>query len=203
MALGDPYASLTEFKGYIPVTSTGIDEQITDSLTAASREIEKHCGRQFNTSYVASPRVFHVRDDGLVVVDDFHTVSGLVIKTDTNSDGTYEATLTPGDYQLEPLNGVVDGQSGWPYCRLRARRGYRFPTYRDALVEVTAQWGWAAVPTAIKQACIALANENLKVIREAPFGVAGTDAFGTIRVRDNQRIRTMLAPYRRYDRAVA
>ncbi|MGC5330991.1 hypothetical protein [Micromonospora sp. DT62] len=197
MALGDPYATPVEFKSYISVSSADLDLQIADSLTAASREIEKHCGRQFNSTTVPSLRTFEVRDSSVLLVDDFHTLEGLVIKTDDNQ------TLTTSDYRLEPLNGVVDGQPGWPYYRISASQGYRFPRYGSTTVEVTAQWGWATVPVAVKQACIALANENLKVIREAPFGVAGTDAFGLVRVRDNQRIRTMLQPYRRYDKAVA
>lgn len=200
MALGDSYATPVEFKAYIPVEN--LDPLITDSLSAASREIERHCGRQFNRTEDATARVYEINADGIVITDDFYSASGLMVKVDADGDGVFEQTLTPSDYRLEPLNGMVDGQPR-PYYRLCPMPGSRFPSYRFAAVEVTAQWGWPTVPLAVKQACIGLANENLKVIREAPFGVAGTDAFGLVRVRDNQRIRTMLQPYRRYDRAVA
>ncbi len=64
-----------------------------------------------------------------------------------------------------------------------------------APLQVTARWGWTAIPTAIKVATIYLALETFK-LKGAPFGVANFDQFGPIRVRDNPKVMGMLAPYR-------
>lgn len=208
MALGDSYATVAEFEGYLgsngePGSLVAIQAEITDSLATASREIERWCGRQFNTSGVATARVFQPQGSCYLWVDDFHTSTGLVVKTDANNDGTYETTVTASSYRLEPLNGIVDGQTGWPYYRIYGVGGYTFPNYGYPAVQVTANWGWSAVPPAVKQACIIIANENLKVAREAPFGVAGRGDFGAIRIRDNPRVQSMLAGYRRFAGVVA
>lgn len=202
MALGDSYATVAEFKSYLKVTETTIDQEITDSLAAASREIEKFCGRQFNNAGSVSARVYQPQDTYYFWVDDFHTSTGLVVKTDADNDGVFETTVPATSYRLEPRNGVVNGQTGWPTSRIIGVRGYTFPYLGYPSIEVTANWGWATVPTPVKVACVMLANENLKSAREATFGVAGFGAFGSVRIRDNHRITSMLATYRRFSGGV-
>jgi hypothetical protein len=196
MALGDPYATRTELKSYVGIADTTDDAKVDDALAAASRGIDHHCRRQFNKTTTAVARVFHPFSAWLATVDDFHTTTDLAIKTDSGDDGTYETTLTSTEYTLEPANGIIDGESGWPYYRILATT-MTFPcaSVRPS-VQVTAQWGWNAVPGPVKQACLLLASEALKLAREAPFGVAGFGAFGAVRVRDNPRAESMLAPYR-------
>ncbi|MGW5578718.1 hypothetical protein [Micromonospora chokoriensis] len=194
MALGDSYAEVEEFKQNIKISSPALDAQIADSLALASREIEQRTSRQFNKVDTPSAKLYEIHNSSTLLVDDFHTTDGLVITVG-------DRTLTTADYVLEPFNGP----HGWPFYRIRARGSFRFPTYYGAdLVEVTAAWGWAAVPVEIKQACLALANENLKLVREAVFGVTGTNSAGfTTYARDNQRVAKWLAPFRRLDRSVA
>ena len=195
MGLGDSYSTPTELKTYLRITDSADDALLTDSLATASRAIDHFCGRQFNKATSATARAFHPEQRGLLVkVDDFWTTSSLAIAVDGGNDGTYEQVLTTADYSLEPSNGVVDGESGWPFYRIRAVNTW-FPCSVRPSVQVTAQWGWTAVPPGIKQACIYLAEEVYK-LKGAPFGVASTDQFGPIRVRENPRVMAMLAPYR-------
>lgn len=200
MALGGNYATSTELKGYlgVPASDTTDDTQLTDALNTVSREIEKFCHRQFNDAGSATARVFYPDSNCLTRVDDFSTGSGLIIKTDTAGDGTYATTWASTDYQLEPLNGVVDGESGWPYWTIRAVGTQRFSCLWTATtiapLQVTARWGWTAVPASVKQACLILASETFR-LKGAPFGVAGMDQFGPIRVRDNPMAAKKLAPY--------
>lgn len=197
MALGDPYVSVSQFKVYLGIGDVVDDTAVTDAVTSVSREIEKFCGRQFNDAGSATARVFRPDHAGLCQVDDFSTVTGLVVATDGGDDGTYETTWAASSYQLEPLNGVVDGESGWPWWRIRAVVGQRFPTWCvHPPVQVTARWGWTAVPAAVKQAALILAAETFK-LKDAPFGVAGYGDFGPIRVRSNPMAAAKLAPYRR------
>lgn len=197
MALGDSYATLAELKTRLDIADTTDDDRLTASLASASREIEAWCGRQFNDAGAASARVFPATGCTLAVVDDFSTTTGLIVATDGDDDGTYETTWASSDYELAPLNGVVAGLSGWPYWRIRAVGSWTFPTgHRRAVVQVTARWGWTAVPTPVKEACLMIAAETFK-IGDAPFGVAGFGEFGAVRVRMNTRAQSLLAPYQR------
>lgn len=197
--IGDSYATLAELKTRLGgVTGSTDDAALTNALAVASRGIEQVCGRQFNQASSAMARVFYARNPQVALVDDFFTTSGLIIATDGGNDGTYETTLTTSDFQLEPLNGVVDGESGWPYFRIRAVSGnwFWFSTGVRAPLQVTAQWGWTAVPVGVKEACLVVAEETFK-LKDAPWGVAGVGEWGTMRVRSNPMAMAMIAPYRR------
>lgn len=200
MAVGDPYATLGELKGYLKLTgSATYDDLLTQALESASDEIERHCNRQFNKDTAPSARVYVPDTYHLVQVDDFHTTTDLVVEVDGSGDGVFEQAIT--DYELFPLNGVVEGQPGWPFYRIRPLNGAlfycSFPYSRKATVRVTAQWGWAAVPPPVKQACLILAAENFQ-LKDAPFGVVGTDTFGEVRIRENRMVAAKLARYKRH-----
>jgi hypothetical protein len=175
MALGDPYATLAEIKSRLGLTDTNDDLKLTNILAAASRGIEKFTGRQFNDAGSATARLYEPADLLCCLVDDFSTTTGLVIATDENDDGVFEVTWTTADYELSPLNGVVDGETGWPYWRIRGLGTKWFPVqrypvyrYRSASVQVTARWGWTAVPAPVKEACL-LATEEAFKLKDAPF----------------------------------
>lgn len=195
MALGDSYATLAELKTYANATKDTYDTLLTDALEAASRAVEQACNRQFNDAGSATARVYYPDHSCLVRPDDFHTTTGLVVKTDTGNDGTFETTWAAADFEVRPLNGVVSGQAGWPYNQIWSDGSLLFPTgARRAPVEVTARWGWAAVPKPIKQATLIIAEELYK-LKDAPFGVAGNGTYGEIRVRDNPMAMKKLMPY--------
>ncbi len=202
MALGANYVTLAALKQYLKISDTFDDDELNDALASASRSIEKYCGRQFNDAGSATARVYYPDSWRRVVVDDFHTTTGLVVKTDQGDDGTYETTWSATDYLLEPLNGIVDGETGWPFHRICTTGARWFPvahytyllSYRPS-VEVTARWGWAAIPAPVKQACLIIAAETFR-LKEAPFGVAGYGEFGVVRVRDNPMAASRLGPYR-------
>lgn len=197
------YCTLSELKAYLGITDTAEDALLQDSLVTASRGIDHICSRRFYPDQAASARVFRPRDRYVVDVDDFWTTTDLVVKTD-NGDGTYPTTLSASNYLLEPLNGVNDGEAGWPYNRLCAVNSCWPVSWQNVIpaVQVTARWGWAAVPGPVKQACVYLAEETFKM-KGSPFGVASMDQFGPIRMRDNPKVLGMLAPYRKYAVLVA
>ncbi len=124
-------------------------------------------------------------------MDDFWTQTGLIVATGT--DGSTFTTQT--NYELEPLNGMVSGEPGWPYNKIRPI-GWYFPTCstRRQTLQVTAKWGWPAIPSPVKQACLMLASETVK-LKGAPFGVASFDQFGPVRVKDNPMAMRRLQPY--------
>jgi hypothetical protein len=143
--------------------------------------------------------VFYPTRQKLALIDDFHTLTGLVVKTDETDDGTFEETWTSADYQLEPLNGIREGTTGWPWWMIRAvgdSRDFPVNEKKRATLEVTARWGWSAVPGPVKTACLIMAAETFK-LATAPLGVAGMGEFGIVRVRDNRMATAKLEPYRR------
>ena len=192
------YATLPQLKAYLfgpGVTDTTNDTELGDALETASRNIDHHCSRKFNADSSATARVFRPRTSCLAVVDDFYETASLVVKVDSAGTATYATTLTLNtDFILEPSNGVVDGETGWPYYRIIAVNN-SFLASRIPSLQVTAKWGWTAVPGPVKQACIYLAEETFKM-KGSPFGVANFDQFGPIRMRDNPKVMAMLAPYR-------
>jgi hypothetical protein len=198
MAIGDPYATLPQLKSYLKITDADDDAELNDALSAASKGITKFCGRQFNNEIAPTARTYQPTRSGLAMVDDFHTTAGLIVKTDDSESGVFGTTWSATDFELEPLNGVRDGEPGWPYWKIKTVpwSGLYFRCSPRATVEVTAQWGWAAVPDPIHQACLILASETFK-LKDAPFGIAGYGDFGPVRVRDNPMAKAKLIPYRR------
>lgn len=196
MALGDPYATLPELKTYMQATLQGetmYDTVLTNALNSVSREIENHCHRQFNKDDALTTRtygpesVFTIREGSTVThwlaVDDFYDADNLVIV----SGGV---TWSASDYRLHPRNGIIDGQTGWAYWEIHATGSLRF----IGDTSVSTKWGWPSKPDPVRQACLILTSETFQ-IKDAPFGVAGLDQFGVIRVRDNRMAESKLAPY--------
>ncbi len=139
---------------------------IERAINAASRQIDAHCGRRFWVDGSVVAREFAADDTGCVYTDDISTTTGLIVKTDTDGDGTFETTLTiTTDFRLWPFN-AADAVPVRPYEKLiipGTSSGY-FPVYASGLpgVQVTAKFGWPAVPDDIAQACVIQAVSLLK-----------------------------------------
>jgi len=174
--------TVDDVKQTLGIEDTVDDLEINVAVEAATAMIEQYCGRQFTQDSVASARVYVATNSYLVQVDDISTTSGLILETDPGADGTFDQTWTTADYQLEPLNGIINGQT-WPYHTIRAIRSLYFPQdYGQALIRVTARWGWASVPTAVKQAAII---QTITVFKspDAPFGATPFQDTGILRLR--------------------
>ena len=196
MAIANGYASLAEVKAAARITDTVDDTLLEIAIESASRAIDGHTHRNFFVAgTVATARVFAATNSDFVWVDDFASTSGFALATSDNLDAVYSTTWGTADYQLEPLNGVSDGVS-WPYTRIRSTGNKGFP-YGSGLagLQVTARFGWSAVPTAIKQACIILAGRQFKRY-DSPLGVAGFGDLGAMRVsRVDPDVATLIEPY--------
>lgn len=197
MTITNGLCTLAEFKSAAGLSDTVDDVKLEPIIEAASRLIERHCGRRFYADTTATARVFAPLHNGLAIVDDFHTTADLVIKTDPDLTGSFGTTWAVADYQLEPLNGLRRGVS-WPYDGIRAIGAYLFPTsLQRATVQVTAKWGWATVPTDVKVAAL-IQSEALFKAYDAPLGVAGIGDMGVMRMREalHPSAVTLLEEYR-------
>src|SRR5678816_2373102 len=147
--IGDPYCSVLQLRDYCQVNDSIDDSILGQVCNAVSWGIEQYCRRQFNDAESATARVFYPDSLFHVAVADFHTVTGLIVKT----GDTFATTLT--DYTLEPLNGIQRGRTGFPYRKIRLNSGtFTTSTVRRPTVQVTARWGWAAVPDAVTMAAL-------------------------------------------------
>jgi len=196
LAITNGYATLVEVKAALRITDLVDDSLLDMAVESASRLIDGYAGRQFYSSGTAT-RYFVAYDDFNVEVDDL--ANGTVtITTAQDADGVFDTTWTTGDYQLEPLNGVLDGIA-WPYNSIRAVGDYLWPiTGGEALIKIQGTYGWPAVPIAIKQACIIQASRIFKRL-DSPLGVAGFGDLGAIRVSSqlDPDVAQLVMPYRR------
>lgn len=205
MAIVNGYASLADVKAAARITDSIDDSLLELSIESASREIDSYTERVFyQTGSEGTPvaRVYVPQDLYVVETDDIISVTTL--KTDSNGDGTFDTTFDASDFQLEPLNGLAGGIET-PFTRIRAVGTYLWPTYEprnvdanQASVQVTGVFGFATVPTAVRQACILSALRQYKRY-ESPTGVLGFSDLGAVRVgtKLDPDVERMIQPYRK------
>ena len=199
MAITDGYATLSDVKAALRITDTVDDSLLEISIEAASREIDGWCERVFTSS--TATRIYRPTDVFTVDVDDLQSITTL--KTDSDGSGVFDVTWESTDYQLNPLNGLAGGIST-PYTQVRAIGQYLFPIYEprnvnsnEASIQITGVWGWASIPTAVKQACIILSMRQFKRY-DSPTGVMGFGDLGVMRVgRVDPDVEKLLMPFRR------
>ena len=203
MAITNGYATRNQIKAALRIgTADNIDDDLIDNCAgAASRLIDGFCNRKFWAVGSATARVFQAEDSFFCSIDDI-SGTAITLQTSTNADGVFDTTWTPTDWQLEPLNGDLDGIA-WAYDKIRAVGDYLFPTVNanygsQALVKVTAIFGWPAIPEPVTQATIIQASRLFKRY-DSPLGVAGFGDMGAIRVSRalDPDVAQLVEPYRR------
>jgi hypothetical protein len=169
MAIVNGYATLAEVKASLRLTDNADDALIETAIEGASRRIDGYCNRWFYKT-ASTPVKVYSSTLYQIGTDDISS-SSITVKIDGAADGTFNTTWTQNQqYQIEPLNAVITGN---PYRRIVAINGYQFPIAIDKpLVQVTAQWGWDAVPSDVKQACILLSIRGFARLNAA-LGVVG------------------------------
>jgi hypothetical protein len=196
MAITNGYITLNELKAAlrIPVSDTVDDALLEKAATSASRLIDGYANRSFYSGGTAT-RIYAPQDSYVTEIDDLRTLTTL----ETSSDGDgFDTTWGTASYQLEPLNGIVDGLAT-PYTRIRAVDDLTFLSIgEEATVRITGVWGYAAVPDAISQACVIQASRIFKRL-DSPLGVAGFGEMGVVRVtsRLDSDVAQLVEPYRK------
>ena len=200
MAITNGYATLADVKGAFRIIDNVDDTLLELSIESASREIDGWCERVFYNAGTAT-RIYIPTDSFYVDTDDLISVT--TIKTSTTGESFDNTWSDSGDYQLEPLNGVSGGLTGHPTTRIRAVGNKIFPLWdprninsHEATVQITGVFGWAAIPTAIKQACIILSMRQFKRY-DTPLGIT-FDELGAMRVgRVDPDIQNLLSPFKK------
>jgi hypothetical protein len=181
------------------------------AIEVASESIRQHCGRWF-LAETSSARYYDSPNGTWLDIDDATAVTEVAV--DTGGDNTFTVVDSSG-YQLLPVGGRSPSLGAVPYnAILRINSVWpngayvtQFPNVawypnntRRGRIRVTASWGWAALPEAIKRAC-AIYTQDLLRDKEASFGGILSTAEGvTIMSRMPRRVTDLCAPYRRIER---
>jgi hypothetical protein len=192
MAIVNGYATLAQVKAALRLTDSVDDTLIENAIESASRRIDGYTSRWFYKTNQTPVQVYPATLYECGTLNDMATTS-VTVKIDSVGDGSYATTWTQGQqYQLEPLNA---GLTGKPYRRIVAINGFNFPVAVDKpLVQITAQWGWNAVPSDVTQACILLSMRQFARLNAA-LGVVGfADMAMQVRAVDPD-VRDLLNPY--------
>lgn len=195
MAWAPDYATVGELRSYRRLGDAGDDVELALAVTSASRAIDEATDRQFGKTDSVETRTYDAGWSdtlGLYVVeiDDVHTVTGLVVTVSG-------AAVTSGNYRLLPRDADKRGR---PWERLALRTVTPDPLGCGlGEVQVAATFGWTAVPTTIKNACLLQAS-RLFADRNAPFGVAGSPDMGNelrLLAKVHPDVEVMLTPFMR------
>lgn len=160
MTVTNGYTDLQSVLAEVGITNANKDAQIEAAINAASRQIDDYTGRRFWQDTTVQTREFYADDYRELVSDagqvlDISTATGLVVKIDTNDDGTFGTTLTVGThFVLLPTNAADESE---PFTGIRMVDSiYNFPRYTSGRpgVQITAKFGWASVPSPVAQACL-------------------------------------------------
>lgn len=172
MALVNAYSTIDEYESALQIRDVDDQERLIVSLNAASRQVDQHCGRRFWQDATVKVRTYHAEDSLTCVVDDISTTTGLIVKTDEAQTGAFGTTLTiTTNFVLEPLNAAAETPVR-PYEEISIvdTLGGYFPTSSRPGVQVTAKFGWPAVPDDVKLATIVQAQMLYKA-GDAALGV--------------------------------
>lgn len=200
MAITNGLTSLAIMKSRFGITDATDDAHLERAVEAASRRVESYCNRErFWVDAVVTTREFFATDGRSTKVPvGISTTTELVVKTDENADGTFERTLTINtDFLLRPAD-AARRVPVWPFNEIWLADNYLFPTPSNGRpgVQVTAKFGWPAVPDDVEEACVILAHRLWKR-KETSTGVIGFDGFGaTVRLsRTDPDVVELLEPY--------
>lgn len=195
MAITNGYATLNQLKAAVRITDAIDDSLLEMAIESASRMIDAECDRNFFTSGTAT-RDFTPNDAYTVDTDDLTEI--VDIKIDDDGDLTYAITLQTSDYQAEPVNRLVSGNT-FPIYRLRMIGDYLLPLWgQQATVRIQGVYGFTPTPIQITQATIIQASRIYKRL-DSPLGVAGFGDMGAIRVgKVDPDVAQLIRPFKKY-----
>ncbi len=158
------YITLTELKDVIDVEDVLDDTFLSLVPSGTSRAVDRCAGRQFGQVDTVEARRYRVRYSRTrgawrVAIDDLQDETGLVFPNTS--------------YYLGPDNADKKGKP-WTYVDFTED-----PTGdRAGYADLTALWGWSAVPDAVKLSTF-LQGNRWSSRKDSPFGIAGSPDQGS------------------------
>lgn len=192
--MAQEYITRAELKSQLGIEAddTSRDARADRAVRAASRAIDRACGRRFwldeqpqTRTYRLDGRIVGERDGDLLLVDDLGDITGLVVEA---GDGSSWSAVT--GYETHPDNALADGRPVTGLLRLG--RPWGSATTR---VRVTARFGWPAVPDDVAEAAMIQATRLFKRA-DSPEGVMGSAEWGVVRLsRRDPDVWALIEPY--------
>jgi hypothetical protein len=194
MTWAPDYVELADLRAFLRIDDdedTADDDLLGDAISAASRAVDRSCGRQFGAAGASVTRYYTAkwsRELGRYFAD-----------IDDLADGD-DLTVTSGgtavtDYTLLPLNAEADGK---PYTRVVFTASV---STADGAIAITSDaWGWASFPAPVVYATKLQAARLVKR-RDAPFGIAGSPDTGSelrLLARLDPDVEVLLSSVRRW-----
>lgn len=197
MTITNGYITLAGLKNYLKIDDSVEDALLEQIIESASRSIDRIANRRFYLDANVSARTYRPIGNLRVIIDDVGTTTGLVLKTDPDANGVYQTTFTlNSDYIVEPTNALAKGKP-ITYLTIVGPTALSLPVNYWPQVEVTARWGWPAVPDDIEQATYILSADLYKR-KDSIGGVLGLSELGAIRMSPLGRdIAAIVKAYRR------
>jgi len=170
-SVGDAYATAEEFRQRTSKGDATEDDVILSQLTTVSRFLDLRLRRFFTQDAVAVVRTFDGNGDVLLWLPaDIATTTGLIVKVDLNED--YDVTdagetLTINTHFWVGPADADKGPEPRPYeCLEVVPNNGLFDVWPDQkrAVQVTAKFGWSAVPGGIKERTIDLTRQMRDVL---------------------------------------
>jgi hypothetical protein len=187
VTLTNSYATLSDLQTELKVEDPLDDIRFEIALNAASRQIDFHTGltHGFWQDASVTTREFYADDSRMVYIPDgISTSTGLIVKTDSGDDGLFATTLTIGtNFILSPVNAPDQSPvQPWTRISLVDYTGSYFPRSASGRpgVQITAKFGWPAIPDDVRKACLIQAVQLFKA-SDAVFGAIqlGEGGFAT------------------------
>lgn len=195
MAITNGYCTLNEVKAALRLSDAVDDTLIENSIEGASRRIDGYCGRFFYKTAATAVPLF-ANNAYRLQTSDISSTTGLIVKLDNDGNGTFETTLTLNtDYIVEPTDYIVQQR---PIRTITMVGGYTFPMFyipSECGVQITAQWGWNAVPDDVREACVLLSIRQFARYNAALGVMAFADMAISVRAVDPD-VRDLLQPYK-------
>lgn len=193
------YITTAELKSYLRIPDTEDDPELDFAITAASRGVDQVTNRQFGQVSSAEARVYTANFDRrrgrwIIEVDDFTGTP--TINFDDDDDAVYDQPIDV--FRRFPFNAT---ERGGVFTKIIVDPdSTNRPSVAEGAVQVTALWGWTAVPDTVKEATLLQASRFFQR-RNAPFGIAGSPEFGSelrLLQKMDPDVVVMLRPFQRW-----
>lgn len=168
-------ASYRKWKG---VDSSLTDAQIQAAIDAAEEMLNDVLGQQMaQASGTPAARSFvPAASSDVLPIDPCVSVTSVAVNGSVMDSSTY---------QLEPVGGRDSAGATVPYSSIRRLYGVAWPSeWGKAIVAVTADWGWTALPARYTEATKILTADLLDN-RDVRNGVIGFTEYAGVRVKAN------------------
>lgn len=156
MSISAAYATAVEYRAATDKTDPGQDAEITFDLLAISRYIDGEMRRFFSADATPVIRIYVPKESTTILSVNDMAATPTQIRVDANNNGQFQRTLAASDYELLPRN-TDKLPEPWPFTQVVLTPWSTVSAFTAGQrIEITARYGWPAVPEAIKRATIHL-----------------------------------------------